>query len=160
DTIVTYGYDDNFEKKEQRTVVAVQVPDIEITAKADPALLNYLQRENIATATQAINRDFFPLYKFTIKQEGPALVLNTNEKAVRNWDADTTPHFFELEINLEKLQPYLDSSAIKKYISDARYVSITGEKLPGKTQATIDGRIHFESGALKAIENIARSFSR
>jgi len=160
DTIVTYGYDDNFEKKEQRTVVAVQVPDIEITAKADPALLNYLQRQNIATATQVINRDFFPLYKFTIKQDGPTLVLNTNEKAVKNWDADTTPHFFELEINLEKLRPYLDSSSIKKYTGDARYVSITGEKLPAKTQATIDGRIHFESGALKAIENIVRSFPR
>ena len=159
DTVITYNYDDNFEKQEQRSAVTVQVPDMEITAKADPGLLNYLRNKNIVTTDQKINRDFFPLYQVSVRQDGPVLMLNTNENSNRKWESEVTPDFLDLNVNLEKLQPVLDSSSVGKYTTGIRNISVSGKKLPGTIQATIDGHIIFKSGVLKTLENIINTFS-
>jgi len=156
DTITTYEYNDNFEKTEKRTIAAVQVPGINIALDAGPAFLSYLQNQQFVTPAQSINREVFPLYQVTVKQAGQILNFNTDDHPVISQQFVNTPNFMELTIDLKKLQPLLDSSFVKKYITGITRLTLYGKKI-NTQEVLVRGSIDFGSPALKTVAETIKS---
>ena len=156
DTVTTYEYNDNFEKTEKRTIATVQVPDINMAWDAGTSFLTYLQKQQIVTTSQTINREVFPLYQVTVQQAQQILYFNTADHPVINQQFENTPNFMELHIDFKKLQPSLDSSFLKKYLTGINRLTLYGKK--SDTQVvSIQGSVDFGSSALKAVAEIIKA---
>ncbi|MES1225638.1 MAG: hypothetical protein ABUT20_59715 [Bacteroidota bacterium] len=156
DTITTYVYDDNFEKKEKSVVTTVKVPAIEIAIQTNNQLLNYLEKQKIVTDTHKIDREIFPLYEVSVSQPGKIVYLYTSSQSEWEDKFDNTSNFMEMNIDFQKLQPSLDSAFSKRYITGIKALHFEGRKT-GKSKIRIDGNIQFYSSALRTLINIIKS---
>ncbi|MEJ0101463.1 MAG: hypothetical protein WDO19_02410 [Bacteroidota bacterium] len=156
DTITTYEYNDNFEKTGKRTIATVQAPAINMVLNAGPFFLTYLQKQQIVTPEQSINREVFPLYHVAVQQLGQILHFNTADQPVINQQFVNTPNFMELNIDFKKLQPSLDSSFLKKYITGITRLALYGKK-GNNMEVSIQGSIDFDSSALKTAVEVIKS---
>ncbi|MGY0035934.1 hypothetical protein [Pedobacter sp. NJ-S-72] len=79
--VITYEYNDEFEKVERIQQQEVKVPDITLSLKGKaPALLNYLQKQSIISPDEQLNKDLFPLYEVYSNNNTGLLQLSTSEK--------------------------------------------------------------------------------
>lgn len=102
DTIITYGYDDNFEKVEQRILTENTVPNITIDLGVNSfGLLQYLDSAQVLTP-QAIFKPF-PLYQFQVNEYADHVVLSTkHEKS--NFNMNRSSYFFQAQADFQRLQ--------------------------------------------------------
>jgi len=84
DTIVTYEYDDDFNKIEKKSIQELSIPDVTIALRNDDALYNYFSENNaIKTMDQDTLFTSIPLYKmFAKKQDGELYIFTKNQLAV------------------------------------------------------------------------------
>jgi len=78
DTIVTYEYDDDFNKIEKKTVQELTIPDIDLRFGEGASLFDYLSNEN---AIQVIESDTLftsiPLYKMYAARKAKTVAIST-----------------------------------------------------------------------------------
>ena len=100
DTIITYEYDDNFEKVETRTIQESMVPAITMSIGSENKLNKYLESQG---AIQQGILTAIPYYTFYAKQDS----LNANYSTVKTGlitQKKKERYFFSLETNFSLLQ--------------------------------------------------------
>lgn len=102
--VISYEFNDNFEKTAQVTVKEVPVPDISITMNGNaPALLHYLQQQQVVTADYQLNKDVFPLYEAYSKSNNEVLQFSTNRMKALPALTVKTPYFFFASVDFNKI---------------------------------------------------------
>ncbi|UII19145.1 hypothetical protein [Fulvivirga ligni] len=79
DTIITYEFNDDFEKVETAEIITDTVPSLDLMIKTKGnQLLNYLEDKLVVT-NGVVNRDFFPLYQLNATQTGEYLHIGNTK---------------------------------------------------------------------------------
>ena len=137
DTLITYEYNDDFEKEETITPRTVKVPGINSTINADAgSFLKYLNKEDIVNSS-IINKQLFPLYSVYAKSSASAIMLSTNKHAAFSSSTQNTPYFFYLEADFEKLKAQKQFLLLESYIKQLSNLKV-------KAWNRIPGHPHFE----------------
>lgn len=117
DTVITYEYNDNFEKEETLTPRTVKVPGINIAIAGNAVgLNNYLSRANVI-AEDKVNKELFPLYQLYVENNADGLMLSTEQNRMKSDLRKGSPYFFYLDVDFEKLKAQGQFPVFEKYIS-------------------------------------------
>lgn len=115
--VISYEFNDNFEKTAQVTVKEVPVPDISITMNGNaPALLRYLQQQQVVTADQQLNKDVFPLYQVYSKNNDGVLQFSTNKMKALCALTERTPYFFFVSADFNQIRKQHHFPFLNDYI--------------------------------------------
>lgn len=117
DSVVTYEYNDDFEKVATVTVKETAIPGLSATIYTNGnAAANYLQRQGIITADRAsLSRQFFPLYQLYTSATENTLVLSTLKTTDSNSSMMQESSFFGLDANIAQLLDQPEFAALKPY---------------------------------------------
>ena len=142
DTIISYLYDDNFNKIEQKTAQEKKVPKIEIQlGKANNTLLSYLESQNLITQDNLFKA--IPYYQFNVADNNKFLSFKT-DKSVSNYSQKKSPYFFQLFIDIPKTVEQLNLGETFHYLKPLQTLKITAQqkeannvKLEGELQGNL-----------------------
>ncbi|MBB6498714.1 hypothetical protein [Pedobacter cryoconitis] len=138
--VVTYEYNDEFEKVEKKQLKEVKVPEISITCKIkSPALINYLQKQTIISSENKFNKELFPLYQVYSMHNSKLWQLSTNQTKNLSPALQTSPYFAFAAINFEQLRKQNQFPFLNTY---TRYLKQL--KLKATKQTPTDGKIELE----------------
>ncbi|SMC81618.1 hypothetical protein SAMN04488101_103233 [Pedobacter nyackensis] len=139
DTLITYEYNDDFEKEEIITPRTVKVPGINSIINADAgSLLTYLNKEDIVSSG-IVNRQLFPLYSVYAKTSISAVMLSTNKHAAFSSSRQNSPYFFYLEADFEKLKAQGQFLLLESYIKQVTNLKVKAwNRIPGQSHFEMD----------------------
>lgn len=126
DSIVTYEYNDNFEKVEVKTASIKKVPEINlVVSTVTKDLLNYLQNASIIRDDK-LNPKLFPLYQFKVDTTTRNFQLSTHfsktiEKAQVSYN-----DVFGLEIDFIKLKEQNHFPIMEDYLNMSTILKLKG----------------------------------
>ena len=132
DTVITYVYNDDFEKEETTTPRIVTVPGINSVVSGNTAgLLNYLDVANIVN-NNVVNKELFPLYRLYIKRKENELVLSTNQHVAASEVKAHTPYFFYLDADFDQLKSRGEFPLFEKHIRQLKRLIV--KAVPERTK--------------------------
>lgn len=114
DSIVTYTYDENFEKIEQLAIDEKKVPKLYLNlGQADKSLVDYLEQQG------AISNKIFtalPYYKIFTKEKGLYTTFKTaeNQEATNNM---VSSYFLDAKVDFKKLEEDMEFPQISPYLN-------------------------------------------
>lgn len=115
DTIITYEYDDNFEKVEQRTVQEKLVPKIRLKLGSEnESLQQYLSQATVLDANHIFTP--FPLYQFQVEEDAMYTYFSTFSGRIESKEKISS-NFFDIKVDFERLQQDLDIPQTAKLFS-------------------------------------------
>lgn len=158
DSIVTYEYNDDFEKVATVTVNERHVPGIYGSLNAEAsALSGYLERQQILLADSGIiNKEVFPLYQLYVTQTDAFFSINTVKTTTQNQHDISSPNFLSVDMNFEKLLQQQEFAILHKYIGSYKRLKATGTK--GKDNITIDATLYFKNSKESALLQFMRAY--
>lgn len=141
DTIITYEYDDNFEKVAQKTVQEKEVPKIYMNLGAEnESLKDYLIEVDAVTTDDIFTP--FPLYQVYAKEDAMYTYFSTDRNA-RASQRTITTNFLECTIDFNKLQEDLSIPQTKQLfslLSDFRVRALQGEGKKIAVKGSLTGK--------------------
>lgn len=148
DTVVTYEYNDDFEKEEIISARVVKVPKLTSTfrTKSEP-LSDYLVKEGILSASGVISKQVFPLYTLYGKHAAGAFMLSTDKEHSVPALSQKSPYFFYLEMNFKKLEAQRQFPLMERHIKPLSSMWI-------KAVSAGAGKNHFEMEVHFKMKNI------
>lgn len=151
DTVVTYEYNDDFEKEETLTPRTVKVPGVNGLVSGNAVgLMNYLHQAGLVQRT-VVNKNVFPLYQVYTQPEGSYLAWSTAKKQVVATSKSVTPYFFYLEADLARLK--VQFPLLEKYIGQASRLVIKAR--PGSLDKYhFDIDLHFKRKDINAFRQL------
>ena len=143
DTVVTYEYNDDFEKVGVKTFGIKDVPEINLILSAAPKnLLDYFKNASIVTGDK-LNDKIFPLYQFKVDTTPNNFELSTNlSKAIASPQV-TNNGVFGLEIDFEKLKAQNHFPILQDYLNEGRDLKLKGQ-LHNKNTIAIEGHLQLK----------------
>ena len=133
DSVVTYEYNDDFEKVETLTASEKQVPEINIQLSGKPSkLYNYLESTSIINNGK-LNKEIFPLYQIKIDTTKNGLYASTNFNKSPTQLEVTNPQVFVLDVDFKKLQDQNPFPIINTYLEKLLTLKIEGNLNTEKT---------------------------
>lgn len=145
DTVITYDYNDNFEKVERKTIRKERVPEIYLSLQASPHLINYLPKQ------------FF--YKFSAKSRSGRLFIGTGLNNSLEHMNNLSKNFFYLFVDFQGLRNQAKYPLLQKYLRNADIMEIQGRKL-GRGEIRIEGTLFFENKAINGLVQLLRNNSK
>jgi hypothetical protein len=154
DTVTTYEFDDNFEKKEITTVAETSVPLFRASIRTQqPGLLQYLSRQGLSKESNQLNREIFPLYAASLLEHQNLLSVYSGP------DGDSTGRFivcreyFSVYANFSKLKTISDFNVVTSRLPAIGEVKLNG--IPAiKGTMEITGSVIFEKPVFAAVKEI------
>lgn len=149
DTVITYVYNDDFEKEETITPRTVKVLGINGVIGGDATgLCNYLSGANIVKGDM-VSKGFFPLYGIYVKREKGGLLLSTNQHVFVSESRENTPYFFYLDADLDQLKSQGQFPLFEKYIRQLnrliiKAVPVRSDKAAKELVGQTEGRVSFK----------------
>lgn len=105
DTVVTYEYNDDFEKVPTASVKETMAPGIVLNVDANAmSLYRYLQQQHCIGADGEVNRSLFPLYQLYAHTSSDQLQLSTSKNTSPVTGRITSGNFFHLFIDFTRLE--------------------------------------------------------
>lgn len=158
DTITSYEYDDNFEKKSKQTITGIKVPAIKLLLKAAPGMMNYLQKQQVVTTNHVLNKEVFPLYNVSVVQANEFLYFNTDmNNAVLPHTFENSNNFLDIQIDFKKDSTAFGIPYLQAYTKNISTISITGKKDKGAA-IILDGVINLKTSVLKELMDMVKMF--
>ncbi len=158
DSVITYDYNDDFEKVEKLGAVKVEVPEITISLKSKPeALLNHLKNKNTIKPDNTVNKDLFPLYTIYSSKNADYLHFSTKKGDTRNSIQENSNYFFFLEINLDKIRSQNQFPLLNSYISNTSLLTATAKKIKPKT-ILVESSIDLKNKGINALPQFLNQF--
>lgn len=115
DTIITYGYNDNFEKVEQKSVEEKEVPAIHLgLGLNNESLYTYFSDASVLSKHDIFEP--FPLYQLKVEESFSQINFNTNHSA-ETITKEESAYFLTLITDFTKLQEDIDIPQTKKLFS-------------------------------------------
>lgn len=118
DSVITYEYNDDFEKVPVVTVQENSVPGMKALISCNSrGLYGYLQRLDIIEPdSNRVNRKVFPLFQLYAHPGDTFLQVATLREATHPGKIESTPEFFGMKIDFKQLAKQKDFSFLSSYI--------------------------------------------
>lgn len=153
DSIVTYEYNDDFEKVEVKTVSVKEVPEINLMLSANSKnFLSYLQHASIVNDNY-LNANIVPLYQFKVDTTANTIQLSTHLSKIIRSDQTSYNGVFGLEIDFEKLKSQNHFSMINDYLNKTKILNLKGT-LVNKTSMAIEGELQLKAQDINAMAQL------
>lgn len=151
DTMVTYEYNDDFEKEEIISTRVVKVPKLTGTfrTKSEP-LSAYLIKEGILSSNGVISKQVFPLYTLYSKTNAGAFMLSTDKGHNVSALSQKTQYFFYLEMNFKKLEAQRQFRWLERHIKPLSSMWIKGVSA-GAGKNHFEMEVHFKMKNINAL---------
>ncbi|MCX2583667.1 hypothetical protein [Pedobacter sp. MR22-3] len=159
DSIVTYEYNDDFEKTAKVTLQKRSVPNLMLNIKADRNLLiKYLnEKQAINLDSGTIRNTVFPLYKVFLGGHQNQLQLTTQKKNKADNMLIPSNAFFSLNVNLVKINQSMRIPGLTQHLKLLKYMDIKGKSMHDR-QIRLDGKITFVNDQVNALYQIVKDF--
>lgn len=157
DSIVTYDYNDDFEKVAKVSLQKRDVPQFSIAIHADAnGLKNYLAKQKIINLdSNQVNKSAFPLYQVFVESDLKKLYFGTKRQmSFKNVPA-TSPDFFYFFINFEKLHKQSNMAQFSSYLKTYKTLQVTGKLIGGK-QMQFDGNLTLMNKDINSLYQILK----
>ena len=118
-SVISYTYNDEFEKVEQLVQQEVKVPEITLSLRGNTsALVHYLQKQRIIGPDYQLNKELFPLYEVYGQYDNRALQFSTNKVRPMSSAFVATPCFFSAEVDFDQISKQNQFPVLDSYIKD------------------------------------------
>ncbi|WP_299436200.1 hypothetical protein [uncultured Maribacter sp.] len=142
DTIVTYGYDDNFNKIEQKTLQEKEVPSIILNLGRDKQpLKNYLKEQELLTENDILKN--IPLYQFYVEEDDTATIFKT-QKLKESTEQITSSNFMNLFIDFNRAKETIQLPQANRYFNLLNSLQILAQQSSSKKvvlNGSIEGKL-------------------
>ena len=157
DSVITYDYNDDFEKVEKVTLKKRDIPNFVVNISSDAiGLKNYLSRQSIINRDSGIiDKSVFPLYKIFVGGDNKQLVFSTRKG---NKVAETTElsnDFFALNVNFPKLNKEINIPVLSKYLEMLKQLNLSGKVVSGTVK--INGKLDFANDDINSLYQLLKS---
>ncbi|WP_029275361.1 hypothetical protein [Pedobacter borealis] len=142
DSIVTYDYNDDFEKVAKVSLQKRDVPQFSIAIHADAnGLKNYLAKQKIINLdSNQVNKSAFPLYQVFVESDQQNVYFGTKKQMTSKNGSVPSPDFFYFFVNFEKLNKQSNMGQFNNYLKTYKTLQVTGKLIGGK-QMQFDGNL-------------------
>ncbi|NII81659.1 MULTISPECIES: hypothetical protein [unclassified Pedobacter] len=158
DSIITYEYNDDFEKVEKVGLRKRNIPSISINVGSKGnGLKNYLANQGLINLdSNLVNKNAFPLYKVFVNSSNE----NLNFATVKNQNTSTSnivsTDFLYLNVDLIKLGKQLEAPFMTSYFKALKNLEVKGKLLDGK-RVKIDGKLKLKDENINSLYQILKS---
>lgn len=149
DTIVTYEYDDDFEKVEIQTLQEKKVPGINLTIQGDPYHFKRLIERNEILIDNKLNREIFPLYELSYRKVDAHSFTLGNTLPNSDITLESTTEFFGLNIDLVQLSKQIGNSHYSEYVKAIKNLKLSATEQDNAI--TLKGEIEMQSDNLNSL---------
>lgn len=139
DTIVSYEYDDNFEKIAVKTLQEKKAPKISINVEVEEnkSLMDYLKtqgaiKNNVLTS--------IPYYTFYAKENNNQASFNTTQENIKLEEKQSSS-FFKLNVNFNRLQEDLSIPKANEVFALLNALRIEANQIKSTNQIKIQGNL-------------------
>jgi hypothetical protein len=159
DSIITYDYNDDFEKVATTTIKEKKVPGISFMISADVhSLYQYLLRARVMDKEHGIvSRSLFPLYQLNILEKYGHLDVSTIKETPAKRPTITATPFFGLYINFEQLILQEDFILFHRYIKPYKLLQAKAER-KNEREVKLDITLLFKDSNRQSISQILETF--
>jgi hypothetical protein len=156
DTVTTYEYDDNFEKKEKQSVTKVSIPLLRMVCNtSSQQMIHYLQQQGFVTAGKKLNKEVFPLYDVSVINNDHQLQLQTGEDQSLKEQFVSSSTFTGGVIDFIKLRKQHNFSLINRYTNNINRFAFNGTQRKDQ-QVELNGSIVFQQAALRSVIELVK----
>ncbi len=142
DSIITYDFDDNFEKIEVVKIKQTLIPGLSLQVKSENGLYDYLRKQKIIINDE-VNRKVFPLYQlYALKGKG--YLSFSARKDPKFTPKEKSDKVFYTRVNFDKMRKQKEFSFLYPYITSFRTLEANARKADNKIQLDFD--LEFTSG--------------
>ncbi|MCZ4223592.1 hypothetical protein [Pedobacter rhodius] len=152
DSVITYDYNDDFEKVEKVALQKREIPNIVVNVSADArGLKNYLNRKNIINLdSNVINKSVFPLYNVFVGGDDKQLILSTGKYHKFDTTKVATRDFFSLNVNFERLNKQITLPILTRYFSSLTFLEIKGKAI-GNGKISMNGKLEMKNKDINSL---------
>jgi hypothetical protein len=136
DTIITYDYNDDFERVEKRSIREERVPEIYLALEASPHLANYIPKQ--------------VYYKFQSGTTADRLYFGTGTSFSDDHATDLSGYFFYLFMDIEKLFGNKQFPQLKKYAAASKSLTVKGSAKEGSL-IELEGKLYFKKPSINSL---------
>jgi len=157
DSVISYEYNDDFEKVAKTSIQNKKVPDANFYIKTKGhQLYQYLANQHaINQIDTTLNKSFFPLYKIYATKNSQALILSSSKKNKNDSTFINTDDFLGLNINVLKMQREVEIPLFASYFKPLKHLEVRGKFIkPNKVNVT--GTLEFVNRDINAIYQIIK----
>ncbi|MET4083335.1 hypothetical protein ABIB40_003304 [Pedobacter sp. UYP30] len=159
DSVITYGYNDDFEKIEELTLQKKKIPNLTANIKANAkGLKNYLANQGFLNLdSNKVNRQAFPLYKIFLANDSDNLYLATSSSAKAKQMGVNTSGFCMLYVNFQKLVAQSAIPSLNQRLSLYQTLMITGRQQKNR-QVLFSGQLKLKDKKHNSLVKILKNF--
>lgn len=128
DTIITYDYNDDFEKVEVKTLNESQVPGVKVLVRGKASHMMEVLKQNQVVLNNKLNRTIFPLLDMNIKSKGTSELIFTNIDDKFEAELAGSSDFFMLYANFQRMASENALPVKSEYLKNLRTLSINASK--------------------------------
>ncbi len=158
DSVITYEYNDDFEKEEKVSVKERKIPSFNLGINADgKALQAYLARQDLLDTTSGnVNSKAFPLYQLKVFADAQNFIVGT--KLTSKTSVETSSiDFMQLQLNLKRMKAEYPITFISSYLKGLDSLRITGKVASGNV-VTINGKADLSNGRINSFYQLLKMF--
>lgn len=142
--VITYEYNDDFEKVAQTTLKATAVPHLKLSFGGNPDLmLKYLKMKNIINDTNQLNKELFPLYQVFSSRKDDGWQLSTKEGDNFQTELIRSPYFFYAAADFNRIKAQKQFPLLNSYLEPFTHLTLTATKLDAG-KGRLQGQIGFK----------------
>ncbi|NTE00585.1 hypothetical protein G6M26_23840 [Agrobacterium tumefaciens] len=159
DSIITYEYNDDFEKTEKLALQQRSVPNLMLNIKVEKNLLiKYLDKKQVLNIDSGtIRKTVFPLYKVFVGGDQNQLQLTTQKNNKTDFIQVPTNEFFSLNVDFVKLNASMSIPGLTQRLKLFKYLEVKGTSID-KEHIQINGKITLNNVQLNALYQIIKDF--
>ncbi|EDM34854.1 hypothetical protein PBAL39_03120 [Pedobacter sp. BAL39] len=134
ENIISYEYDENFEKVAKTVVKDVAVPEISISIDgAAPGMSRYLSATGIINDNTQLNARLFPLFKVFFDDSDPGMMtMNTFQRKIPKAVRRPNPYFLSADINFQAIKKWKNIPVPEQVTKLLSTFTVQAEKLDGQ----------------------------
>lgn len=158
DSVITYEYNDDFEKVEKISLQKNSLPlfALQLDLKS-VGLKNYLSKIGLIDPdSSTINRNIFPVYKVYTAETDKSLTFSTQKNFKINAKTIKSDDFFYLNINFYKLNEALKTPLIAGYTKALKRLEIKGNVMESK-RLKFNGKMELIKPEINSLYQIIKS---
>ena len=158
DSVITYDYDDNFEKVEVVKMEEKQVPELTIRLDGDAnAMAGYLKKQGFITSENRLNPEVFPPIQLMAVADSDHLTLTNSDAAMQPVSPTNTGNdWLYSELQPGAFIEYVPASIANKYLRPVTRFRVQGSTKNNKS--TLHGEILFSKKGINAFRQLAKVF--
>ena len=155
DSVITYQYNDDFEKVATQTAIEKEVPEINVQLATEGSkLYTYLKHVGIIDAN-IISKDLFPLYQFTVDSTTNGLLLSTSATRVFETKKVESSTILALTVDFKKLQDQNHFPIAHNYMDKLLSLKLNGISNKEET-IDVSGQVKLKNEDINALAQFFR----